>query len=774
MARKSGNVFEKHVEKGVFGLTALVLLFVVVQYLIRSPNSVTLGTDEAGPAQVDLLVKQKAEQVLAQVRNAKPKADKTPTAERTVKQAPLRNPTILNKAVAHRLAVLDVGNFNRGPGSSSVVLASVLAPSRPVVDFGRSLIQKRMLPYPELGSSEFGMNRTTARLAVRAAPVRSSVSRAGGSRGGAARGSGHGGSRNAGRSRGGGHGSRGAGRAGGRGRQAAPPRMAPRAPVVRRPAVVGGRPFLGGAGNEPDPLAREDANWVTVYATFDVEKQQELFKEASYSLSRREVTFLWPQVQRRALSNGAWADWEAVNAFEPYVRVTTPTLETGPQGRPTDTVRANVDLFTGTIRNFQPEVIRPGFLDLVAGRRWGIPLPRLAGIDAKMFDGEGDNRFTTILASFDPNYVPPDDGIDTGEPWWKITERRAKQDRAEQRRLDQLGKRLEGASPEEQARIMAREDLKVADDLLKAGDLMGARAQLQKVIEDELVSAGVKSQADEKLQTVFQKISEAREKFMAEAAAQARQDEQKAKLAGFGIDATGLIGRPPVTLLWAHDLSAKPGVTYQYRMRVRLLNAYAGLPDRLEDPNDARKLFIEGAWSEPSEPADVEPDVHFFVSKSGKTGARVQIYKWVMGQWARHNFPAEIGEKLGKPATVPLGLIDEQRARRTEVDFGSDNIVVDLDLARKVGGAGKTTVAMVYLDIQGELRERLGTGNRDGELKKTLDSQVFRKPVGLPDQERRTNRRTTRAPRASGGAGHGSRGGGRASGRRGGSRSRGG
>ena len=88
MARKSGNVFEKHVEKGVFGLTALVLLFVVVQYLLRSPNSVTLGADEAGPAQVDLLVKQKAEQVLALVRNAKPKADETQTNRRTVKQAP--------------------------------------------------------------------------------------------------------------------------------------------------------------------------------------------------------------------------------------------------------------------------------------------------------------------------------------------------------------------------------------------------------------------------------------------------------------------------------------------------------------------------------------------------------------------------------------------------------------------------------------------------------------------------------------------------------------
>ena len=40
----------------------------------------------------------------------------------------------------------------------------------------------------------------------------------------------------------------------------------------------------------------------------------------------------------------------------------------------------------------------------------------------------------------------------------------------------------------------------------------------------------------------------------------------------------------------------------------------AGLPERLEDPNDAKKAFITGAWSEPSDPADVQPDVHFFVA----------------------------------------------------------------------------------------------------------------------------------------------------------------
>ena len=61
-------------------------------------------------------------------------------------------------------------------------------------------------------------------------------------------------------------------------------------------------------------------------------------------------------------------------------------------------------------------------------------------------------------------------------------------------------------------------------------------------------------------------------------------------------------GRPAI---WVHDTSVEPGRSYQYRLRVRLWNRYAGVKRPLIDPSGAERAALIGQWSTPSDPVDV-------------------------------------------------------------------------------------------------------------------------------------------------------------------------
>ncbi|MCH7813696.1 MAG: hypothetical protein IID40_06710, partial [Planctomycetes bacterium] len=53
MAKQAVNAFERHVEKGVLGVCALLLFASVGLYLVRSPNTVQVGGRVAGPGEAD-------------------------------------------------------------------------------------------------------------------------------------------------------------------------------------------------------------------------------------------------------------------------------------------------------------------------------------------------------------------------------------------------------------------------------------------------------------------------------------------------------------------------------------------------------------------------------------------------------------------------------------------------------------------------------------------------------------------------------------------------
>lgn len=140
-----------------------------------------------------------------------------------------------------------------------------------------------------------------------------------------------------------------------------------------------------------------------------------------------------------------------------------------------------------------------------------------------------------------------------------------------------------------------------------------------------------------------------------------------------------------------YDLDLEPGRYYQHRLRVRALNRFAGQPYELASPADARKVLVEGAWSEPSDVLEVPSDLYLFVvgADEGKREASIEVYKREGKVYESKKFSVGVGEVIGK--------------KERKVDFSTGWVVLDIDFKHAYRAPGKanaaeTTVAVVCAD----------------------------------------------------------------------------
>ena len=71
MAKQLVNPFERHLEKAVLGLAALALIYVVVTYVVASPNQLDLAGEAVSPSTIDRALSRKAESVQDRIRNVR-------------------------------------------------------------------------------------------------------------------------------------------------------------------------------------------------------------------------------------------------------------------------------------------------------------------------------------------------------------------------------------------------------------------------------------------------------------------------------------------------------------------------------------------------------------------------------------------------------------------------------------------------------------------------------------------------------------------------------
>lgn len=140
--------------------------------------------------------------------------------------------------------------------------------------------------------------------------------------------------------------------------------------------------------------------------------------------------------------------------------------------------------------------------------------------------------------------------------------------------------------------------------------------------------------------------------------------------AGVAPAATPFLDNPEVKI-WAHDITAVPGATYRYRIRVVINNPIFNRQVRATQAKLAEKSYIEGPWSDWSNPVDVDRNDYFFVTAASdgtnnavnpRPHASTELFKFYYGYWRKASVGAEPGDKLEGNAKLPeLDVFDMKK-----------------------------------------------------------------------------------------------------------------
>src|SRR4030095_3728383 len=154
-------------------------------------------------------------------------------------------------------------------------------------------------------------------------------------------------------------------------------------------------------------------------------------------------------------------------------------------------------------------------------------------------------------------------------------------------------------------------------------------------------------------------------------------------------------------------------------------------------PEEARKAYLEGEWSAPTDPITVAPSTHFFVvgKRPESSAANVEVWKWIRGKWLKQSFEANVGDVIGgtkkmDPADAGIAETKETKEggkdtkdtakdtkpKKVDVDFSPGASVLDLRVEKvqyrtqTKGGfqwGPRDSLVLTYLDpVDGQVKER--------------------------------------------------------------------
>ena len=170
--------------------------------------------------------------------------------------------------------------------------------------------------------------------------------------------------------------------------------------------------------------------------------------------------------------------------------------------------------------------------------------------------------------------------------------------------------------------------------------------------------------------------------------------------------------------VWAHDLSVEPGVTYRYRIIVKIMNPLLKRSSQLTDEQRAQYADLLSLESEASEWVQVKiPPTKFFFLVNASVEhqqASVEVWRVYNGRPFKQIFDVGPGQPIGGSVTFDIN------GEPATVDLYADAIVVDL-VSDRVSGNRYTTNrrAMLYSN--------------------SLGNQLLRRTV---EQDRNSNERT--------------------------------
>jgi hypothetical protein len=197
----------------------------------------------------------------------------------------------------------------------------------------------------------------------------------------------------------------------------------------------------------------------------------------------------------------------------------------------------------------------------------------------------------------------------------------------------------------------------------------------------------------------------------------AEKGPAKGPAAGTGEAVSVPAGKEALTTVWAFDASVDPGKTYQYQMRVAVVNpAYSS--ELIQDEKTRWALEFTGPWSQPTREVSIPSLVQFFFigtfqdRGTFQDKANLALHRWILGQWVsatsiQANLGIQFSTKVRKKITIP-GV---PTPMEVEVDMSPQVLLGDVLKNfpyRPEGNARPTnTNILVFADSKGRLGTRI-------------------------------------------------------------------
>jgi hypothetical protein len=182
--------------------------------------------------------------------------------------------------------------------------------------------------------------------------------------------------------------------------------------------------------------------------------------------------------------------------------------------------------------------------------------------------------------------------------------------------------------------------------------------------------------------------------------------------------------------VWAHDLSVRPGRTYQYRMRVAVFNPVYGHPDCGDEQAKWTPERV-GEWSEPSVAVTIPRLVHFYFVGVFGDRATLELHRWIHGQWVIvRSVPCRVGTPILCSKLVPIKVPGSGKEATETVDLSPGALLVDMIRGFPYTPTGMKAIptnVMVFSDTQGNLGQRI-----DWEDQKEANARRQEREAAVP------------------------------------------